>query len=82
MYAEDDSHKVVSQLSSSSVRYQVLIHGQPDIPDRKLTERQLHFYGISEDISQYCLALEEAKETLEVDSLVVKVVGVAGPAVK
>ncbi|KAG4291583.1 hypothetical protein FPRO06_13804 [Fusarium proliferatum] len=48
-------------------------HKVPDIPDRKLTERQLHFNGISEDISQYCLALEEAKETLEVDSLVVKV---------
>ncbi|KAF5721130.1 hypothetical protein FGLOB1_338 [Fusarium globosum] len=48
-------------------------HKVPDIPDRKLTERQLRLNGISEDISQYCLALEEAKETLGVDSLVVKV---------
>ncbi|SCO10567.1 uncharacterized protein FFB20_13569 [Fusarium fujikuroi] len=48
-------------------------HKVPNIPDRKLTERQLRLNSISEDISQYCFALDKAKETLGADSLVVKV---------
>ncbi|CVL07218.1 uncharacterized protein FMAN_15333 [Fusarium mangiferae] len=48
-------------------------HNVADIPDQKLTERQLRLNGISEDISQYYFALQEAKETLGADSLVVKV---------
>ncbi|CVL12507.1 uncharacterized protein FPRN_15103 [Fusarium proliferatum] len=48
-------------------------HNVPDIPDQKLTEKQFRLNGISEDISQYYFALQEAKETLGADSLVAKV---------
>ncbi|KAF5622831.1 hypothetical protein F25303_11948 [Fusarium sp. NRRL 25303] len=48
-------------------------HNVPDIHDQKLTERQLRLNDISENISQYYFALQEAKETLGADSVVVKV---------
>ncbi|CCT76203.1 uncharacterized protein FFUJ_14164 [Fusarium fujikuroi IMI 58289] len=48
-------------------------HNVPGIHDQKLTERQLRLNDISENISQYYFALQEAKETLGADSLVVKV---------